>query len=62
MMNMMPAARLILALVECCTLLIPSQVREESDITPPKTLSNTLAIIKARTAWKAPGAGINMYL
>lgn len=55
MMNMMPAVRLILALLESAMLFIVRQVREKTDITAPRTLSTTPTIIRARTAWKAPG-------
>lgn len=55
MMNMMPAVRLILALVVSSMLFMVRQVREKMDITAPSTLSTTPTIIRARTAWKAPG-------
>lgn len=55
MMNMMPAVRLILALLESAMLFIVRQVREKTDITVARTLSTTPTIIMARTAWKAPG-------
>lgn len=54
MMNMMPAVTLILALVESSMLVIVRQVREQTDITAPRTLSTTPTMIRARTAWKAP--------
>jgi len=55
MMNMMPAVRLILALVVSAMLFIVRQVREKTDITAPMMPSTTPTIIRARTAWKAPG-------
>lgn len=54
MMNMMPAVTLILALVESSMLVIVRQVREQTAITAPRTLSTTPTMIRARTAWKAP--------
>ena len=54
MMNMMPAVRLILALVVSAMLVIERQVRENIDITAPRTPSTTPTIIRARTAWKVP--------
>ena len=53
-MNMMPAVRLILALVVSAMLFIVRQVREKTDMNVARTLSTTPTIIRARTAWKEP--------
>lgn len=53
-MNMMPAVRLILALVVSSMLFIVRQVREKTDMNAPRTLRTTPTIIRARTAWKVP--------
>ena len=50
MMNMMPAVRLILALVVSSMLVVVRQLREKTEITAPSTLSTTPTIIRARTA------------
>lgn len=56
-MNMTPAARLILAFVDSDMLVIFRQLREKSEVSTPITHRTTPTIIRARTAWKEPVGG-----